>query len=426
MSEHEKDTKKSRLRYLKNPWVNLLAVGVGVFLGAKFPEKVTIFGPFGHIYLAMLQMCVLPIIISAIISSVCKLFKSSLSQRFVLNVIIVFILGVLMSSSIGALIGTVAAPGKNLSTNTKKALGREFVNTEHSTSKASDQKTESGIWKLLKSIVPANIFFAMSMGHSLAVVFFAVIFGAALGLSKSSDYEYMVGILDSIYKSFFTILGWALYGLPFGLICLLSEQVAIAGIDIIINLAKLITAFTIGCLILCIIYTFTISFATKSSIVSVLSNLKEALVVSFVVSSSIPAIPIALQSMQNDLKVPGEICSFTVPLAVVINRQAYTMLFSLTAVFVAQLYDVELTWLNIVLLIMASSLAGMAAIGAPAVIAPMISYVFYPLGLPAMVGIAVFIAISPAIDHVLSMTNLFASCASTSLISKNSAIKSAE
>lgn len=412
----DKKQKTSILAILRNPWINLGAIGVGIALSGTGKLVSHFLAPLGHLYLAMLQMCVLPIITTAVIVSVGKLFLSGKSHQYVGRLVVVFTVGVLMTSSIGASIALIGQPGNNLPTETRKVLGKIFMESEQQEETNEEKKT--GFWSLIDSIVPSNIFTAFSTGQSLAIVFFSILFGIAIG-SMHGTSTGVLPLLEDVYTAFFRILNGALYGLPFGLICLISDQVSRMGMGVIIALAKLVTLFFLGCLILCVVYTITLKFSTGKKFSEVLLGLKEPLIISFVVSSSVPAIPVALESMEKKLGLSSTVSNFSVPLGVIINRQAYALLFSLSSIFVAQLYGVELGLEDILLVIVGSAIAGMAAIGAPAVVAPMIAYVLGPMELPVAVGITVFVAISPAVDHILSMTNLYSSCASASLIGAN-------
>lgn len=401
------------LAVLRNPWLNLTAVIIGVVIGINAVSLTRFLAPFGKIYIALLQMCVLPIITTAIIVSVSKLFLSGQSHKYVGKLILVFSIGVLMSSSIGTSIALLGQPGSTLPAETRKVLGKMVLSAESEDDANSENST--GLWALLDSIVPSNIFSAFSTGQSLAIVFFSILFGIAVGAMNETS-QLLIPLLDQLYSAFFRILNGALYGLPFGLICLISDQVATMGMGVIIALAKLVSLFFIGAVVLCVVYSIIIKKVTRRRWREVFSGVKEPLMISFVVSSSVPAIPVALKNMKEKLGLSEAVSNFAVPLGVIINRQAYALLFSLSAVFVAQLYQVELGVMDINLVIIGSAAAGMAAIGAPAVVAPMIIYVLGPLGLPVSVGATIFIAISPAVDNVLSMTNLFGSCASASLI----------
>lgn len=407
----ESNRRDDILHFLRSPWVNLGAVSIGIVIGIYFFPVARFLAPFGRIYIALLQMCVLPIITTAIIVSVGKLFLSGKSRHYIGKLIFVFSVGVVMSSSIGTTLALVGHPGSNLEGETRKVLGRMFL----SSGDEAESEGETGMWALLDSIVPANIFSAFSTGRSLAIVFFSILFGVAAGSIRETS-ELIIPLMEQLYTAFFKILNGALYGLPLGLICLISDQVSTMGFGVIVALLKLVSLFFAGALILCTVYLMVLKSTTKLPWIKIFSGIKEPLMISFVVSSSVPAIPVALNNMKEKLGLSEAVSNFAVPLGVIINRQAYALLFSLSAVFVAQLYQVELGVADTLLVIIGSAVAGMAAIGAPAVVAPMIIYVLGPLGLPVTVGATIFIAISPAVDNILSMTNLFSSCASASLI----------
>ena len=96
----------------------------------------------------------------------------------------------------------------------------------------------------------------------------------------------------------------------------------------------------------------------------------------------------------------------------------------MVAVFVAQLFQIHLSLFQQILLMAAAAISGMAAVGAPSAIAPMVAYVLIPLGLPASIGVAIIAAMGPIIDPIATLTNLYGGCATTALVANLRAGKS--
>jgi proton glutamate symport protein len=404
-------TWRQRLAILKNPWTNVGAMVAGVLLGLYLKPVAKVLVPLASLYLSLLKMCVIPIIATAIIVSIGKMLKSGVMVWYLRRLVLVFACSTILASSVGLGVGLFFEPGARISEQGRALLGQKFMAEEETT-----RQSGSGVWGLVTSMVPSNVFSAFSQGEILAILFICIFLGAALGVMETPSSEQVLHMLEGVYEAFVKILDWILFLLPVGLLCLLSQQVVQLGTEILSALGYLLAAFYGGCVFLCLLYLVVHRIATGRSPGHILASFKEPLLLSFVASSSIAAAPLAIEALHHGLGRRRGLASFVVPLAVVLNRQAYALLFALTAVFVAQLFDHPLSAGQCAVILIGAAVSGMAAVGAPAVVAPMLAYVLGPVGLPVAVGGTVLIAISPIIDPMSSLTNLFGACSSSTLI----------
>lgn len=414
---------KSMLSLMKNPWINIGAIAAGVAVGLSAKTLAAVLVPPGDLFLSMLKMCVLPIVFTAITASVAKLLRSGAANRYLNRIILVFALGACMGAVAGVASGVIVGPGEKLSAQSRTILGTVFRDAERLAVRSDGQRKKSP-WELAYSAVPSNVFFAFSSGQSLAVVFISILLGIALGLLKNKTADHLVAALDAINGAFLKILNWVLYLLPIGLCCLVAGQVGVLGTIVLAAMAKLIVLYFAVCILLCILYTVALRQVTGMGVIQILAAMRDPLLVAFVTRSSIAAIPLALDRMRTELNQPDEVASLVIPLSVVINRHAFILLFSMVAVFVAQLFQIHLSLFQQILLMAAAAISGMAAVGAPSAIAPMVAYVLIPLGLPASIGVAIIAAMGPIIDPIATLTNLYGGCATTALVANLRAGKS--
>jgi Na+/H+-dicarboxylate symporter len=136
----------------------------------------------------------------------------------------------------------------------------------------------------------------------------------------------------------------------------------------------------------------------------------------FVVGNSLVAMPLALQRLEDDLEQPHDIVELVVPLGIAMNRHAYPLLFALMTIFVSQIYEHALTPYQLIQVSVAAAIAGMAAIGPAASVAPMLALILSPLGLPAGLAIATLVETSSIVTPMVAVTHLFGSCATATLI----------
>jgi Na+/H+-dicarboxylate symporter len=403
------------LNILRSFWFNLFAIAVGILIGLLSPETGKSLRLFGQLYLSLLTMTVLPIVFSAITHGVGQLLRSGRFSKSVGYLIMIFVGWVLLGSLLGILAGTVGKAGTTLPASDLHALGSLLIHDPGSAVAAKGPA--SGLSGFLHQLIPRNVFQAFVGGRSLAVVFISILMGIALGTNLSQASERLLETVRGIYETFFKIMGWVLYGLPFGLCCLTAEQVATVGTSILLVLLKLIVLFYAGCVLLCLIYLVTMGLVTGRPVGKILSSLKDALLLSFVASNSMVAMPIAMQSLEDDMDQPYEVVQLVVPLAVAMNRHAYPLLFALVTVYVSQAYGHPLGIKGLIEVCIASAFVGMAAVGPAASVAPMAAVVIFSVGLPTQLGIVALVETTAVVTPMVAMTHLFGSCATATIIS---------
>ncbi len=406
--------KKTRWDILKNPWICFASIAFGIFLGQMWKNLGVQLAVPGEIYLSLLKMSVIPIISTAIIGGLAGMLRGGLAGQYMKKMILIFVLTVFLGSAIGMLAGFIGKPGINLGKASEAFLGKALL---AETAKTSEES--AGLWAIVTQMVPANVFNAFSSGKVLSVIFVSVMVGAAIGMFKNKSSERLLDIIQAANQAFVKILGWILYGLPFGLACMMGGLVATLGIDAILALGKFVIVFYIAGLLLCAIYFMIIKLSTKQTSLKIISAIRDPLFVSFSAASCIAPLPIALQNMEKELKQPREVMNFTIPLAVTINRHSYAMLFSLTAIFLAQIFGKTLDLSQCLMVFVTSALVGTAAAGRLVAAAPMLVYILAPIGVPLSVGITIFLTVGAILDPMVQMTILFGGCANATVIAKS-------
>lgn len=413
----EKERQASRHRLLgllRNFWVNLLAVFLGILMGAFWKEAAHQLIPIGKLYVTLLTMTVLPIVFSAITHGLGQLFRSGMAGNYLLRLLVVFGIAVLLGATVGVLGGIIGNPGGGLDSEQHALLGKLLLS-------APDRSTHPehgamGMVEFVMSIVPENVFRAFTHGKSLAVIFVSILMGVSIGVNRSRASERLLQVVRGVYETFFKILDWTLYALPIGLFCLVSGQIATLGTEYVVTLSKVIGVFYLCCGMMCVIYICAIRVFGKISFLRIIRAFRDPLTLAFVASNSLVAMPLAFLHMEDDLGQPPDVVELVVPLGIVMNRHAYPLLFALMTVFVSQIYNHPLTASQLVQVSLAAALTGMAAIGPSASVAPMLGLVLAPLGLPAELAMTTLVEGTSIITPIVAMTHLLGSCATATVI----------
>ena len=405
---------------LLSPWAGIFGLLVGAVIGFTSKELSDTIAPFGDIYIALLQMCVLPLIMSAVVNSFCNLVRSSDGGALALKLTLYFAAFMVFASIIGILVGVLGGTG-HIDEESKTILGKLFLDSGDKI--VVDDKGIKKGWGLVNSLIPTNVFYSLSQGRILEVVFFSILLGVSLGLVKHPSSSIVYNFFSVAFDTIFMIIKWILHALPFGIACIVASQVSITGFDVVVSLLKFVGFYCLGMLILFAAYTFLMAYATKKSLFEVIEGIQETLLISIGTQSFVAAIPQLIEDLEKHFKINPQLTHLLVPLGLTINRQGIAILFTLTAITVAQMYDISLGVLDIIVIVVGMSFVSMAAIGPVFATAPLIAFVLDPLGLPSSAGIIFITATSPILTPFVVMISSHGVAVVTALIARGHKLK---
>ncbi|MCU0569923.1 MAG: dicarboxylate/amino acid:cation symporter [Oculatellaceae cyanobacterium Prado106] len=390
-------------KLLRSPWTTILSAALGIYIGTLNKGLAEWIAPIGTLYLGLLKMCVLPILMSAIMTSIGRLMTSKNAGDSIRRILIVFPIGLLLVSTIATAIAVIAGPGRNLPTSTLEALGvlvnQSKIDFEIALTGAIAPEETFNATQFINSLVPDNIFNALSEGQTLKVLIFSIIFGVSLGLVKDAIANSFFDWLETVYKTFSQLIRALTLMLPFGLCSLLAEQFSQMSLVILLAMLKFVVVAIGTFLLIYVLSTLVIWRKTGLPLIQVLIALKESTILALATTSSLACIPSAISTLSNDLQFKRQTTTLVTPLSITICRFGSVAYFALAATFVAQLYGKELSVGTLVITILGSVLAGMATSGVTGVLTlTMMDLVLAPLKLPLEAVLVLFIAVDPLMD----------------------------
>lgn len=414
--------------WLKSGWAVLIGAGIGTFIGIATNKGlienkyVNFVAPLGDLYLGILQMCILPILLTAISLSIGRLIKQADNKQFLSRLVITFILSLLFASTVGTVIGYVFSPGSELDQSSRDAIGNIILDVSKADVEVSLFETYqapesvSFLSELFNTLVPANIFSALSNGYTIKILFFAILFGIAIGTLKKQTSEHIFLTFDAIYNSFSKLVQWLMFIFPLGICGLLASTLSKIGFDALLAMVKfvplVILTFIVWFLIMCIVMKIR-----TGSFITPLKALKEPIIISLSTSNTLASLPSALEAMHTKLGYEKEKIDLLIPLTFTLCRIGPTLYFSLATMFVVQLYNIDLSVWEYLLIIFGSVLAGTATAGSSGVsLLTMLGIVSGPLGVPLDAVLILFVVIDPVIAPFRVLAIVHSSCALITMI----------
>jgi len=428
--------KNKMLNLLLSPWAVLVGMITGIVIGINFKGLVPYLQPIGEIYLTILKMCVIPILAAAIITSIGKLFKSEESDRYLKKIITVFVLFLIGVSLVSIITAGISRPLVKVDMETQRAIGKltlqskqgsggaaelgSIIKVIHSQHPPQQKGQEGAIVDFIINIIPENIFTALANGENLKVIFFFIVLGVMMKYISPTASENIIILFDGIFEAFQKVIKSTMYFLPFGLAALMATQISTIGFSALASLFKFILLLYLVGIVIFLISTFIIWYYGNSSYFKQFKALGETLLICVGTRNSFASVPSAIEGLSNRLDFNKEKVNLSIPLGVTLCRYGNVMVFAVGAIFAAQLYGHTLGIGKLAIIVITSVLAGMAASGAPGLVArTMISLVLTPIGIPSTAIIALLIAINPIIDSMTTVINVYPNLAAASIIAND-------
>ncbi len=411
----EKNRKSLVGKTMKSPAVIILSMVLGIQAGLSYQDFALAVAPFGTVYLNLLKMTILPILITAIITSIGNLFTIKDVGKYLVKIVVVLVGSLLLLSFLALSAALVFNPGTDLGKDAQITLGKTLSRADQGTSAPVSEYR--GVADFLGELIPVNVFKAMGEGGSLQILFFCIVLGVAVGLLPVKKRDTILDLTDALFQAFFGIISWIMYLLPLGLFCLIAGQIAQTGVDILYAMLKFVL----------LVYGFSLSVLTGSAIIIALTTktnpfkailiLRETLLIALGTQSTFAAMPSAIKGLSEGLGIDHKLVNLLIPLGAVIARYSMIIVYAIAAVFAAQLYQIPLDISDYGLIVLLSVLAAVAGAGTPGIVSlAMITIVFLPIGLPSSAIIVLLLAVNPIIEPITTVANVSSNCAATALI----------
>ena len=270
---------------------------------------------------------------------------------------------------------------------------------------------------VILDFIPTNIVESFAKGKMIHIVVFAVFFGIALSLIGEKA-KAVKEFNESLANTMLKIVNIVMQLTPYGVCALMAKTVANLGFTIIVTLAKycaseIFLLFLFGL----IVYGLMLKLFTGLSYGRFLKKYSRIALVPFSTSSSNATLPYSIEFCRS-IGVSEKVASFTLPLGATLNMDGSAIMQGMTAVFVAQLYNIDLTWPMIVTIVIAATLGTIGSPGMPGVVMVTLTVVLQSVGFP-LEAIAIIVAIDKFPDMFKTVLNVLGDSVDTVIVAKS-------
>jgi Na+/H+-dicarboxylate symporter len=259
---------------------------------------------------------------------------------------------------------------------------------------------------VLLRIIPTNPIKAFTEGQMLQIIFFALMCGVCLTLIPPERNGPVIRFFEGINDTMIQMVHLVMKIAPYGVFALIAAVVADFGFDILAMLTKYCIVVLVGLVVHSVlVYSTVIKAFSPLGIGQFFRGIRPAQLIAFSSGSSSAALPVTIECSSETLGVSPSICSFTLPLGATMNMNGTALYQGVSAVFLAQLYGIDLSLAQQATVVLTATLAAIGTAGTPGAGIVTLAIVLTSAGIP-LEGIGIIMGVERILDMSRTAVNI--------------------
>jgi len=387
----------------------LIAIVLGIIVGATFPEFGAQLKILADIFIKLIKMLIAPIIFLTVVIGIGSMGDVKKVGKIGGKALIYFEIVSTFALAIGLIVVNIVQPGKGF--NTAAANGADV--SQYTEAAAA---TEHGVGAFIMQIIPDNVVGALANGELLPVLFSAVLFGiAAAAIGEPA--KPVITFFERVADIFFKIVNMVMKVSPIGAFGAMSYTIGNFGLKSLGNLGFLMLSVYITMFIFIVVIIGLISRYFGFSIFKFIKYIKDEIFIVIGTSSSESALPSMMRKLEN-YGCSKQVVGLVIPTGYSFNLDGTSIYLSMAAIFIAQAYGVDLdVWHQItllaILMLTSKGAAGVTGSGFITLAATLAAFPMIPVE-----GIALLIGVDRFMSEARAVTNLIGNGVATVVVSK--------
>jgi aerobic C4-dicarboxylate transport protein len=387
----------------------IVAIVIGVTLGHFYPETGAAMKPLGDGFIKLIKMIIAPIIFCTIVVGIAGMEDMKKVGKTGGLAVLYFEVVSTIALIIGLIVVNVWAPGVGMNVDVAT------LDTKGIAKYAEPGKMQSTVDFLL-NIIPTSVVDAFAKGDMLQVLFFSILFGYAMNAFGERGRP-VFELIEKLSHVLFGIVGVIMKVAPIGAFGAMAYTIGKHGVSSLTQLASLMGAFYLTCVIFIVGVLGSISALHGFSIFKLIKYIKEELFLVLGTSSSESALPRLMAKMEN-AGAQKSVVGLVVPTGYSFNLDGTSIYLTMAAVFIAQATNTPMDLgqqitLLVILLLTSKGAAGVTGSGF-IVLAATLSAV----GTVPVAGLALILGIDRFMSEARALTNFIGNSVATLVVAK--------
>ncbi|MEG0386212.1 C4-dicarboxylate transporter DctA [Solibacillus cecembensis] len=400
------------MKLLKNLTVQvIIAIILGIIVGAIWPEFGASLKILADLFIKLIKMLIAPIIFLTVVIGIGGMGDMKKVGKIGGKALLYFEIVSTIALAIGIMVAVLINAGDGF--DTSKAQDADISNF----TSAAASSSEAGLGGFIYDIIPENFVGAIASGALLPTLFSAILFGIATA-SLGEKTRPVITFFEQVSEIFFKIVGMVMKISPIGAFGAMAYTIGFFGLGSLKSLGLLMVAVYITMFLFVVFVLGSIAKYFGFNIFRFIAYIKDEIFIVIGTSSSESALPSLMRKLEN-LGCGKQVVGLVVPTGYSFNLDGTSIYLSMAALFIAQAYGVDLSWLEIatllgVLMITSKGAAGVTGSGFITLAATLAAFPMVPVE-----GIALLIGVDRFMSEARAVTNLIGNGVACVVISKS-------
>ena len=361
--------------------------------------------PFSRLFLSLIFMLIVPLLFSALVVGVSEMGDVRSLGRIGWRTLAYTIVLSGIAVVIGLVLVNVFRPGDGVD----PVLAQQLLveGSERAQAIVRDSTVQPKGMDMLLSIVPDNVVSAASSNASiLAVMFFALMFGVGLVLTKSEATDTLKRGIEGLFEVSMTLIGLVIKLAPYAVFCFMFNLAVLFGWDLLFRLGAYVLVVVAALAIhLFVVYPVALKLIGGYSPIKFFVGVQEAMLMAFSTASSNATLPTALRVADQKLHLPRQVSRFVLTVGATANQNGTALFEGVTVIFLAQFFGVDLTLGQQILVMLVCILGGIGTAGVPSGSLPVVALISAMVGVPPE-GIGLILGVNHFLDMCRTTVNV--------------------
>jgi Na+/H+-dicarboxylate symporter len=390
---------------------------VGLILGAVagliYGPDAAVIRPVGTAFIRLIKMVVIPLIFASLLVGVASLGDLRKLGRIGGKTFAFYIAYYVSAVALGLFLANTLKPGANLPETVQAELKASYGETADVQALRAEERP--GIGEVFINIIPDNPADSFVKANMLQIIFIAMFIGVVISLLDKKKMKPVLSFFEAINDIMIKIVEIVIKIAPYAVFALIAAVVGTFGVDILMSLVRYCAVAIGGLIILAFTYPAVVTIFTKYPYFKFWRGIYEAQLIAFSTCSSSATLPVTMECAEDNIGVSRQISSFVLPLGATINMNGTALYQGVTAIFIAQVYGMNLGLGDQLAIVLTATLASIGAAGAPAMGVLMLVIVLRQVGIP-LEGIALILGVERILDMSRTVINITGDVAAATVI----------
>ncbi len=383
-------------------------------ISALGDDIIAVLAPIGDLFMRLIKMVIVPLVFASLLVGVASLGDVRKLGRMGGKTLGLYLCTTAVAVTIGLACAHIIQPGDFIDQADRAALVAQFAGDAGSKASAAAE-APSTIENIL-SIIPLNPMESLSSGNMLQIIFFAVILGIALTMLGQGEGQPVVRFFDRIQQAMIIVIHIVMAIAPYGVAALVAEVVGTSGFSVLKALLVYGLAVLAGLSLHAgLVYGGLVVFKARLKWLDFMRAIRPAQLIAFSTSSSSAALPVSMECAEQNLGVSNATSSFVLPLGSTVNMDGTALYQGVAAIFIAQVFQMDLTIADQLSIVLAATMASVGAAGVPGAGMVTLAMVLTASGIP-QVGLALILGMDRLLDMFRTAVNVTGDLAVTSVM----------